>query len=133
MSDKKCCPPWLCWCCCICIIILVIVIVKIIIVPCECECLNCSAVCGNGICESENMTNCPEDCNASVECRDENSYCTPEDIPCCEGLVEVPMAFLENGSCIAASCGQICRPCGDGICQENENECSCPSDCGEPY
>ena len=90
--------------------------------------------CGNGVCEEgETTENCPEDCPTTTttlpECRDEDYLCTIEDIPCCEGLVEVPLAFPEDGECIAATCGSICRPCGDGICQANENNCSCPVDC----
>jgi len=85
--------------------------------------------CGNGECgEGENECNCPEDCE---ECRDEEYGCTLEFLPCCNGLKEVPLAFEENGQCIAASCGSICRPCGNGICDENENKCNCPEDCEE--
>ncbi len=69
------------------------------------------------------------DCQ-ETECRDENYQCSIEDIACCAGLVEVPMAGMENGTCIAATCGSICRPCGNGICEDNENACNCPEDCG---
>jgi len=69
-----------------------------------------------------------------VKCRDENAACTPEDIPCCEGLIKVPMAFEdEDGRCVAATCGSICRPCGNGICDDNENRCNCPEDCQEKW
>jgi eight-cysteine-cluster-containing protein len=68
------------------------------------------------------------DCQ-EVDCRNESYQCTIEDIECCPGLVEVPMAAMENGTCIAANCGSVCRPCGDGVCADNENYCSCPEDC----
>lgn len=87
--------------------------------------------CGNGTCEQwENYCNCPEDCEAS-ECRDENYGCTIDDTPCCEGLIEVPLAGLDEstGLCIAATCGSVCRPCGNGVCDASENVCSCPADC----
>jgi len=87
--------------------------------------------CGDDSCDWwETAENCPEDCLINTsKCRNESYPCTVENIPCCEGLVEVPSAFPSETGCIAASCGNICRPCGDGICQENENNCSCPEDC----
>lgn len=87
--------------------------------------------CGNGICEEwESKCNCPEDCSQEV-CRDENYPCTPEDIPCCAGLKKVGQcgAQIDSGLCLCATCGSICRPCGNGICDENENTCNCPEDC----
>lgn len=71
-------------------------------------------------------------CIRGVECRDESYTCTIEEIPCCEGLKEVPLAEEGDGGCIAADCGSICRPCGNGICDENENRCNCPEDCERP-
>ena len=83
-------------------------------------------------------TTCPNGCQDGAcikgdieQCRDEDYGCTIDNIPCCSGLKEVPLAFEENGQCIAATCGSICRPCGNGICDENENRCSCPEDCKE--
>lgn len=71
-----------------------------------------------------------ENKNDYTECRGENYECTPEDIPCCSGLKEVGYCFGDNdGQCICASCGSICRPCGNGICDENENRCNCIEDC----
>jgi len=85
--------------------------------------------CGNDICEEwENRCNCAEDCE--ITCRDEEYECTIFDIPCCGDLKEVALAFPdEDGQCIAASCGSICLPCGNGVCDEDENECNCPEDC----
>ncbi|MFH1546239.1 MAG: hypothetical protein ABIE14_02595 [Patescibacteria group bacterium] len=70
---------------------------------------------------------CP---NESTNCRDENYTCTPEDIPCCPGLKKVGNCFEEGiSTCTCATCGSICRPCGNGICDDNENRCNCPEDC----
>ena len=65
------------------------------------------------------------------ECRDESYPCTTEDIPCCAGLKEVPYGGYDpsTGQCIAATCGHVCGPCGNGICDENEDWCICPEDC----
>ncbi len=63
-------------------------------------------------------------------CRDEDYACYIGNLPCCSGLKEVPLSFeSSDGQCIAANCGSICRPCGNGICDENENRCNCPQDC----
>jgi len=81
---------------------------------------DCPGVCEDGACVAE-------------ECRDENYECYIGDMPCCAGLKEVPLALEESGTgiCIAANCGSICRPCGNGICDDNENWCNCPEDCEE--
>jgi hypothetical protein len=73
-----------------------------------------------------------EKCSEYVSCRDEEYGCYIGNLPCCDGLVEVPLAESENGECIAADCGSVCRPCGNGVCDENENWCSCPEDCEAP-
>jgi hypothetical protein len=66
------------------------------------------------------------------QCRGADSECTPQDIPCCSGLSAVPLAIIEeDGTCIAALCGTICVPCGNGVCDERENKCNCPTDCLE--
>jgi hypothetical protein len=66
------------------------------------------------------------------KCRDENYRCTIEDIPCCAGLKAVSLCNEgSSGSCICANCGSICRPCGNGVCDKNENRCNCPEDCEE--
>ncbi|MEA3343808.1 MAG: Kazal-type serine protease inhibitor family protein [archaeon] len=63
-------------------------------------------------------------------CRGEDYACYIGNLPCCSGLKEVPLSFeSSDGQCIAANCGSICRPCGNGICDENENKCNCPQDC----
>jgi hypothetical protein len=63
------------------------------------------------------------------KCMDENVPCIPGTIPCCEGLTHIPLSMEQNGQCITASCGSICRPCGNGVCDSGENRCNCPQDC----
>jgi hypothetical protein len=107
------------------------------------NCDGCYAVCkavgtssegwySSGSCETSGKlikyANCGE---AEEDCRDENYGCTPEAIPCCSGLKEVNHCFPEGDDCICATCGSICRPCGNGVCDANENKCNCPEDCKE--
>ncbi len=61
-----------------------------------------------------------------------------QNVECCEGLVRrCGIEFLE-GICEMEGKRSvynlpICIPCGDGICGQFENRCSCPEDCGEPF
>ena len=53
---------------------------------------------------------------------------------CCQGLQ--PMDYLKyNSECVNSPMpgGGVCSNCGNGICDEknNEDECNCPEDCGE--
>ena len=67
---------------------------------------------------------------SSVSCRDENSGCTISNLPCCSGLKPVSMCIEEsNDMCFCVTCGSICAPCGNGVCDKNENKCNCPEDC----
>jgi endonuclease/exonuclease/phosphatase family metal-dependent hydrolase len=99
--------------------------------PADCGACTPTIYCGDGICNSNetNMT-CVQDCPIiPPTCRNESSSCTIDNNSCCAGLVPVSMSIPSGSGCVAANCGTICRPCGDGICQNNENNCSCPSDC----
>ncbi len=82
---------------------------------------------------SDNMIAAAADCNLACvnpgPCRDEGSACTLSTTACCDGLVAVSNSFPEGDACIASNCGSICRPCGDGVCADNENTCNCPEDC----
>ncbi len=73
----------------------------------------------------------PDDEPVEGPCRDEDAGCTPFGPPCCEGLRAVSDASEIEGGCAAVTCGSICRPCGNGVCDDNENKCSCPEDCGK--
>jgi hypothetical protein len=67
-------------------------------------------VCGNGICETNEIHFCPQDC---------------------------PLSQCGNGICdgteTALSCPSDCGPtfgfCGDGVCNSSETPASCPGDC----
>ena len=89
-------------------------------------------------CKDLILNNCVGECTPSilgecVKCRNINDVCTPEDIPCCEGLIEISLSGIDEGTgeCVAATCGSICSPCGNGICNSgaDENKCNCPEDC----
>lgn len=61
-------------------------------------------------------------------------YIGPAD--CCEGLVKRCGAEFFDQSCDMA--GEytiygvpVCVPCGNGICNQFENRCNCPEDCGD--
>ena len=61
---------------------------------------------------------------------------------CCEGLVEISAGLKydpnneyvsadKNGCIRLLGSGCICSDCGNGICENWENKCNCPEDCGE--
>ncbi len=55
----------------------------------------------------------------------------PDDVECCTGLEPLLDSDPISGSCSNPSTPvYICSSCGDGRCDEWENECSCLSDCG---
>ena len=57
-------------------------------------------------------------------------------VGCCEGLKELEAMniYPSTGECTIyfGQCdgGGICSDCGNGLCEEFENECNCPGDCG---
>ena len=79
------------------------------------------------------LEECQKVCENKIICRDENYGCTIDDIPCCSGLKEIPLAYEnKKGKCVTSvPCGSICVSCGDGICEDTriENKCNCPEDC----
>ena len=101
-------------------------------------CLNC----GDGICEDpENRCSCPDDCDPNG--------CIGQGEPIDLNAGERCCAYLKhawnyewdgNGGCtevsdvnVEGSTVQqvICVNCGNGICEEGESSCICPSDCGD--
>lgn len=51
---------------------------------------------------------------------------------CCDGLVPIPVAVAENGTCSSPNCPcYVCARCGTdgGVCSTGENRCNCPQDC----
>jgi hypothetical protein len=52
-------------------------------------------------------------------------------VECCEGLVEIPEAYPNDHLCAPVlGAPPICSACGDGVCDDWENACNCPEDCG---
>jgi hypothetical protein len=116
--------------------------------PCECQHWTCGA---GFACNPENGQ-CVPDCRISFACPtgtfcdDATGLCTPEGClgegmvfndfdtegKCCPGLVPIPEAVPENGTCLTPNCPCfVCTRCGDGECREDtgENRCNCPQDC----
>ena len=50
--------------------------------------------------------------------------------PCCPGLVSIPCGGPIAGECQPCVGSFSCTACGDGVCAQPENECTCPKDCG---
>jgi hypothetical protein len=95
--------------------------------------------CGNGICEEfENECTCPDDCDPNGCIGQGETYYPNEGDKCCAYLEHAWNYVVdENGKCSwilkEGSWKQqlICVNCGNGICEEGENPCICPSDCGD--
>ena len=52
-------------------------------------------------------------------------------VECCEGLVEIGTAYPEDYVCHHLfGAFPLCSACGDGNCDDWENSCNCPEDCG---
>lgn len=99
----------------------------------ECQpCLGASicTYCGDGICGiGENSCNCSDDCGTCLGAG-EKFFDFDTKGKCCEGLVPVSDCIPSGAGCACPDCPcYICLPCGDGICEEFENECNCPQDC----
>ena len=92
--------------------------------------------CGNGGCEEgENpciCSDCKDDIFHGGDCVDfgEMAYAS-EGLKCCDGKELLPPYEIESsGNCVRAGYDpRICLNCGDGICEDPENRCSCPDDC----
>jgi hypothetical protein len=81
-----------------------------------------TAVCPNDICEGgENQCNCAADCGAYPST--EVAACTDFVDNDCDTYVD-----CDDSDC---SLDPVCAVpyCGDGNCDENESQCSCPEDC----
>ena len=50
---------------------------------------------------------------------------------CCAGLMALPDSINIKGECAPVADVAICINCGNGECEEGENECKCPEDCDE--
>ena len=99
--------------------------------------------CGNVICNSEDACNCPQDCTSAQECAEAGAKIPviPDDPICCDGLKKISVStpssphksdeLISEDMCMTAVGAVICSDCGNGICEEWENECNCSEDCTE--
>lgn len=78
--------------------------------------------CGNTKCETgEGPSNCPRDCFQPAQSKD---ICPKVEPPSCKGRY-IYQSQVKGGCALPPTC------CGDGKCQDNEGEASCPEDCGK--
>ncbi len=60
------------------------------------------------------------------------------DAPCCRSMIKRCGVEFFDGTCDMAArysmfSVPICLPCGNGVCNQFENACNCPEDCGKGY
>lgn len=70
----------------------------------------------------------PPHLQAVVECAGDGDW-PMGDLGCCTGL-KVDAGACDNGVCLPGP-RTPCINCGDGVCADWEDECTCPMDCGD--
>jgi subtilisin family serine protease len=99
------------------------------------DCDNCpldchpvpGASCGNRVCEAgngEDCITCPADCNGKLGGKPSRRFCCGDAATAC-GDTRCEDRGL---SCTVEPVDVSC--CGDGVCEGNEDSCSCADDCG---
>jgi len=88
------------------------------------------------------MTNCSEEEVCHYKMEGEPAKCgdlayAGQDVACCPGLVQRCGIEFLDGNCDMEGRNSvydlpICIPCGNDICDQFENRCNCPEDCGTP-
>jgi hypothetical protein len=88
------------------------------------------------------MTNCSEETICHFPMVGEKIPCgdlayAGQDVECCDGLVRRCGYEFLDGTCDMQGRNSvyslpICVPCGDGVCNQFEDRCNCPEDCGTP-
>lgn len=112
----------------------------------------CEKGCYPKPCLEIDVESCPlSDCQILKGCNDINR-CYPQidsglecgdlayqgqDVECCEGMVRrCGLEYFDRTCDMVAEKSvygvPICVPCGNGICNQFENRCNCPEDCGTP-
>jgi len=129
---------------------------------CRMDCLNkldpqseqCDKICVPRRCPNIPIDQCPlEFCAVMVNCSHEkichfkmaggqadcgDTAYAGQDVACCPGLVRRCGIEFIDGTCDMEAKQDpmyslpICIPCGNGICENFENRCNCPEDCGRP-
>jgi hypothetical protein len=118
----------------------------------DCFPLNCPAFCNDlGTCECKVFCKQDDDCAFIGKCKSvcgNAGYCVcddttclgqgqgftgdPQNHNCCPGLDPIVYAEYWNGECAYVDClCFVCAACGNGACEDGENPCNCPRDCGE--
>ena len=96
------------------------------------------ATCGDGSCDADDLTDCPEDCETTPTPTCGDSTCEADEDPwtCPEDCG--PATFCGDATCDADedadSCPEDCSisvlpNCGDGTCEGDEDPWTCPEDC----
>jgi hypothetical protein len=102
--------------------------------------------CGDGVCENvEDETNCNIDCGAGPFCGDGNCDIDEDQCNCSDDCGTPPSAETNctddidedcdgDTDCLDSDClgDPSCPTCGDGTCDEGEDQCNCSNDCGTP-
>jgi len=111
----------------------------------------CEQACLPKECTQIPIKKCPLDfcavlqnCSGERVCHDRQRGAIPkcgdvaysgQDVACCAGLVRRCGVQFFEGHCDMEGKGSIyslpiCIPCGNGICEQFEDRCNCPEDCG---
>jgi hypothetical protein len=112
----------------------------------------CKNICLPKPCTKIDVKDCPEqfcavmtDCSNKEICHFKMAGGAPkcgdiayagQDVECCPGLVRRCGVEFIDGNCDMEGKNSIynlpiCLPCGNGICNQFENRCNCPEDCGK--
>ena len=113
----------------------------------------CPLTCGAKDCLELSAKDCPlETCQLLDGCQKDQKVCYPKieenesecggvaytgQKSCCEGFIKRCGIEFFDGTCDmigakSTSSIPMCLPCGNGICNQFENRCNCPEDCGSP-
>lgn len=112
----------------------------------------CPLTCQPKSCLEISAKDCPQqECQVIPGCEEKKDICYPPTAvglsdcgqvsysgkeTCCEGLVKRCGVEFFDGSCDMIgkntwASAPSCLPCGNGICNQFENRCNCPEDCGK--
>jgi len=86
-----------------------------------------AASCGDDVCDpgvGENCSNCPQDCNSKSNGGFSERFCCGGDVDCSD-----PRCSGDGNSCATTSGEPAGYCCGDGVCENIEDESNCAVDC----
>ena len=113
------------------------------------QAIHCTMVCHPKECVKIDVKDCPLDRCAALSGCGEEKVCYPQikednlqcgdlayigEKECCEGFVKRCGVEFLDGNCdmrgqYSVYNAPICVPCGNGVCNQFENQCNCPEDC----